>query len=259
MLIHPDETLDRLTSTLSIIQKRRGHRAATDDTLLAWAGARVCPGAMRVLDLGSGKGTVAMLLLQRLPGCQVIGLEALEAGHELAVRNARLNALTDRWDPRLGDLRNPCVLAGEPRFDLITGAPPFMPMGSGVMPEDPQRAAGRFELRGGVRDYAEAAARHLAQGGKVVLLMDGLESSRARAIQALIAVGLPPSTITTVHPVQGRDPIYRIFEAGAEFGSTTERSLHMRIDGKRGFSPEYETIRRDMDCAGDATIARTSP
>jgi tRNA1Val (adenine37-N6)-methyltransferase len=249
MLIHPDETLDRLTSKLNIIQKRRGHRAASDDTLLAWVAARTCPDAVRVLDLGSGKGTVAMLLLQRLPGCRVIGLEALKISHELAVRNARMNALTNRWGPRLGDLRDPSALAGESQFDLITGAPPFMPVGSGVMPEDPQRAAGRFELRGGVRDYAEAAIRYLAQGGKVVFLMDGLDASRVRTVEALTAVGLIPNNVTAVHPFPGRDPIYRIFEASAGFGSTTEQSLCMRIDGKSGFSPEYEAIRRDMDCA----------
>jgi tRNA1Val (adenine37-N6)-methyltransferase len=249
MLIHPDETLDRLTSRLNIIQKRRGHRAASDDTLLAWAAARTCPDALRVLDLGSGKGTVAMLLLQRLPGCRVIGMEALEVNHELAVRNARLNALTGRWDPRLGDLRDPRVLAGESRFNLITGAPPFMPVGSGVMPEDPQRAAGRFELRGGVRDYAMAAVGYLAPGGKVVFLMDGAESSRARAAQALTAAGLFPNNVTVVRPFPGRDPIYRIFEASSEFGATTELSLCMRIEGKSGFSPEYEAIRRDMNCA----------
>jgi tRNA1Val (adenine37-N6)-methyltransferase len=249
MLIHPDETLDRLTSRLNIIQKRRGHRAASDDTLLAWAAARTCPDAVRVLDLGSGKGTVAMLLLQRLPGCRVIGLEALGVSHELAVRNARMNALTDRWSPQLGDLRDLSVLAGESRFDLITGAPPFMPVGSGVMPGDLQRAAGRFELRGGVHNYAEAAVRYLAQGGKVVFLMDGLESSRVRTVEALTAVGLTLNNVMAVHPFPGRDPIYRIFEAGVGFGSTTESSLCMRIEGKSGFSPEYEAIRQDMDCA----------
>jgi len=249
MLTHPDETRDRLTSRLNITQKRRGHRAASDDTLLAWAAARTCPDAVRVLDLGSGKGTVAMLLLQRLPSCRVIGLEALEASHELAIRNAHLNSLGDRWDPRIGDLRDLCVLAGESRFDLVTGAPPFMPVGSGVVPEDTQRAAGRFELRGGVRDYAEAAVRYLAEGGKVVFLMDGLESSRSRAVQALTAAGLTLNNVTAVCPFPGRDPIYRIFGASAGFGSTTEQSLCMRIDGKSGFSPEYEAIRREMDCA----------
>lgn len=249
MLIHPDETQDRLTSRLRIIQKRRGHRAASDDILLALAAARACPDAVRILDLGSGKGTVAMLLLQRLPRCRVIGLEVLEVSHDLAVRNALLNGLADRWEPRLGDLRDPSVLAGEPSFDLVTGAPPFMPVGSGVMPGDPQRAAGRFELRGGVREYAEAAAGHLAPRGRVVLLMDGLERSRARAEQALAAAGLFPHTIMAVRPCLDRNPIYWILEASPEPGTTAEESLCMRPAGSNRFSPEYEAIRQDMDCA----------
>jgi tRNA1(Val) A37 N6-methylase TrmN6 len=249
VLIHPDETLDRLTSRLRIIQKRRGHRAASDDILLAWAAAHACPDAIRILDLGSGKGTVAMLLLQRLPRCRVIGLEALKLSHDLAGRNAQLNGLADRWEPRLGDLRDAFVLTGEPSFDLITGAPPFMPVGSGVMPSDAQRAAGRFELRGGVQEYAEAAARHLASRGTVVLLMDGLERSRARAEQALAASGLFPHAIVAVRPCPDRNPIYWILEASPEPGPTTEESLCIRPAGGNRFSPEYEAIRRDMDCA----------
>jgi tRNA1(Val) A37 N6-methylase TrmN6 len=257
VLIHPDETLDRLTSRLRIIQKRRGHRAACDDTLLAWAAARACPEAVRILDLGSGKGTVAMLLLQRLPRCRVIGLEALEVSHDLAARNALLNGLADRWKPRLGDLRDAFVLTGEPPFDLATGAPPFMPVGSGVMPSDAQRAAGRFELRGGVREYTEAASRHLAPRGRVVLLMDGLERSRARAEQALAVSGLFARAIVVVRPCPDRNPIYWILEASIEPGPMTEESLCMRPAGGKRFSPEYEAIRRDMDCAAPTPPAKS--
>ena len=258
MLIHPDETEDRLTSRLRIIQKRRGHRAASDDTLLAWAAARAGPEAVRALDLGSGKGTVAMLLVQRLPRCRVIGLEAIEVSHDLAQRNIILNALGGRWEARLGDLREPSALAGEPPFDLITGAPPFMPVGSGVMPADPQRAAGRFELRGGVGEYADAAARNLAPGGSVVFLMDGIPQSRARAEQALATSGLYPCAAISVHPRPGRNPIYWIIEASRVSGPATETALCMRLDSGSGFSPEYEAVRREMDCSPPVSPARES-
>ncbi len=256
MRIHTDETQDRLTSRLRIIQKRSGHRVASDDTLLAWAAARACPDAVRILDLGSGKGTVAMLLLQRLPRCTVIGLEALDVSHELALRNMMLNRLSDRWEPRLGDLRDPAVLSGETPFDLVTGAPPFMPVGSGIMPGNAQRAAGRFELRGGVREYAEAAARHVAPHGRVVLLMDGLDRSRSRAEQALAESGLCLHTILAVRPRPCRNPVYWIFGAGLTPGPTTEESLCMRSAGSNRFSAEFEAIRRDMDCAADARLGK---
>ncbi len=249
MPIHPDETEDRLTSKLRIIQKRRGHRAASDDMLLAWAAARACPDAARILDLGSGKGTVAMLLLQCLPQCRVIGVEVLELSHDLALRNAALNGLTERWEPRLGDIRDPAILAGEPSFDLVTGAPPFMAIGSGIMPDDVQRAAGRFELRGGIREYADTAARHLSPEGKAVFLMDGLEQSRTRTEWALKAVKLFPSLFLAVLPRPARNPVYWIVAAGTRSGPTAEESFCMRSAAGSRFSLEYGAIRRALDCA----------
>jgi tRNA1(Val) A37 N6-methylase TrmN6 len=247
MRIYQDETQDRLTSKLRIIQKRKGHRAASDDTLLAWAAARAHPGATRVLDLGSGKGTVAMLLLQRLPGCCVVGLEALEISHDLALRNAQLNGLTDRWEPRLGDLRDMSSLADQIAFDLVTGAPPFMPLGSGVPPADLQRVAGRFELRGGVEEYSAAAARHIGPRGKFVVLMDGLEQSRSRAKLALNATGFFLHTVLEIRPRPGQNPIYWIFEASLEPGPVVRELLFLRSREQSESSCEYELIRREMD------------
>jgi tRNA1Val (adenine37-N6)-methyltransferase len=215
--------------------------------LLAWEAARACPLAERVLDLGSGKGTVALLLLHRLPRCRVVGVEALVSSHELAIRNAALNGLEDRYAPLLGDLRDPSVLGDEAAFDLVTGAPPFMPVGSGVLPKDPQRAAGRFELRGGVREYARTAARHLAPGGKVVLLMDGLATSRRRAEDALDAADLVPHLVRVVRPRPGRPPVYTILVADGQPGDAVEETLDMRNERGEPWSSAYEALRREMD------------
>lgn len=246
-IVNPDETMDRLARNLWIIQKKNGHRAASDDVFLSWVAARVCPGANWVLDLGSGKGTVAMLLLRCLSQCRVIGIEALEVSHDLALRNATLNGLEDRYDPRLGDLRDPSVLIGAPPFDLITGAPPFKPLGSGTLPRDAQRAASRFEMRGGAREYAEAAAMHLAPEGKVVLLMDGLEQSRVKAENAMGSVGLFLHRITAIRPRPGRPPVYWILAAGRKPGGAVEESLSMRSEFGNSWSQDYDAIRKEMD------------
>lgn len=241
----PDETLDRLSATLRILQRRKGHRATSDDVLLAAAGARARPAARRLLDLGTGKGTVALLLCRALPAAQVIGVEAFAQSHALAVRNAALNALTGRFDPRHGDLRDPAVLAGEPPFDLITGAPPFMRLGTGVLPADPQRAAGRFELRGGVEGYFETAARHLAPDGAAVILMDG--RSRDRALAAARAAGLHPRRTTAIAPRPGRPPTYHIVEATRGPGPCTDEALTMRGARGDGWSPDYAALRTALE------------
>lgn len=242
-----DETLDLLTRDLRLIQKRRGHRAASDDVFLAGVAARACPGATRVLDLGSGKGTVALLLLERLPRCRVVGVEALPSSHDLARRNAALNGLTGRYDPRLGDLRDPAVLANEPPFQLITGAPPFMPLGSGVLPRDEQRAAGRFELRGGVREYAAVAATHLAPRGRVVILMDGLAASRRRAVEALTAAGLAVRVALAVLPRPDQPPLYWVLQATQKAGPEQEACLTIRPPSGEAFSALYLALREELN------------
>ena len=245
----PDETEDALSRTLTIVQLRKGHRAASDDVLLAWAGARAAPAASKVLDLGTGKGTVALLLARRLPGGELWGVEAEEASWRLALRNASRNGLADRCHPLLGDLRDPAVLRGLGPFDLVCGAPPFMPLGSGVMPADRTRAAGRFEIRGGVEAYAETAARNLAPGGAVVLLLPG--DARERAVAALESCGMSVRAALSVQPRPGRPPTYWIFTATAAPEPLAEERLCMRDVQGQEWSAAYRQIRRELDLFQD--------
>lgn len=238
-------TEDALSRTLRILQHRRGHRAASDDVVLAWAASEAAPEARRVLDLGSGKGTVALLLLRRLAGARVVGVEAEPEHHALALQNAALNGLEDRYAPRLGDLREAGVLAGCASFDLVCGAPPFMPRGSGVLPSNPLRAAARFELRGGVCAYARTAADHLAPDGRVVLLMDGLGGGRV--VRAVVAAGLAPHREVLVRPRPDRPPTYVVVVAGRDDRVPDRLELSMRGATGDGWSPAYARVRAALD------------
>lgn len=241
----PVETIETLSCSLRIIQYKTGHRVATDDILLAWAASRAVPKANRILELGCGKGAVSLLLVRRLPNAVALGLEAHAAHYALAVRNAQLNGLEDRFHPRLGDLRCPEVLYDEPPFELICGAPPFMALGSGVMPRDDGRSAGRFEIRGGIESFAERGARHLSLEGRLVLLMDGLQDDRTA--KALSAAGLHLRRCITVCPRPNHQPTYRIYEAAHVPGNYLAEQLHLRGSHGSAWSSEYLAIRNVLD------------
>ncbi len=177
----------QLTRTLRLYQRRRGHRVATDDVLCAWAGYRAAPAAARVLDLGCGQGAVTLMLAGALPEATLTGIEAQEISFGLFARNVAANALGHRVRGMHRDLREVDLATLGP-FDLVTGAPPFMPVGSGTMPADAQRAAARFELLGGVEAYFAAAALALAEDGVASVLMDAARPARYRA--AVEAAGL---------------------------------------------------------------------
>ena len=70
------ETLDALSGHFKIFQYRDGHRFSTDDVLTAWYGTQCCPTARRILDLGSGIGSVGMIAAWRSPGARVTTVEA---------------------------------------------------------------------------------------------------------------------------------------------------------------------------------------
>lgn len=168
-----DLTLDRITPEWSIYQLRKGHRFSTDDMATAWLAARTLPNATRLLDLGSGVGSVGLLTLWRLgnPEARLIGLEAQEISYQLAQKTRAYNGLQDRVQFFHGDLRDEAALTGHPPFQLITGSPPYVPVGAGLLSPHSQRAHCRIELRGSLYHYAEAARRYAAPGARFVFVM----------------------------------------------------------------------------------------
>lgn len=160
-----NETLDALCGHFRIFQLKDGHRYSTDDLVTAWYGALTCPSAERVLDLGSGIGSVGMLAAWKLPGAKLVTIEAQDESVRLARKSVALNDLESRYEIRHGDIRDKNMLGATETFDLILGSPPYFPLGSGVLSEHPQKIACRFETRGTVLDYAQVAAAHLTPGG----------------------------------------------------------------------------------------------
>lgn len=203
------ESLDALSGHFRIFQLKKGHRFSTDDVLTAWYGTSWAPSAGRLLDLGSGIGSVAMIAAWRLPGARLVTIEAQGESVALARRSAVLNALADRMDIRLGDFRDPGVFTADDRFDLVLGSPPYFPVDAGIHGDHSQRIACRFELRGDVGDYARVAAERLTLGGVFACVFP--EERRQRAEGAASRAGL---TIVRRRPIvfkEGEPPLVTLF------------------------------------------------
>jgi tRNA1(Val) A37 N6-methylase TrmN6 len=248
--IEPHETLDAISGHFRIFQLRDGHRFSTDDILTAWYGTTWCPTAHTALDLGSGIGTVGMICAWRLPGAKFVTVEAQSESVALAKKTARYNGIENRYEIRAGDFRAPEILGAEEKFDLITGSPPYFPLGDGVESEHPQKLACRFELRGTIADYCATAARHLAPGGFFACVFPHEPAQRARIEAAAKNSNL---VIVRKRPVvfrEGDAPLIALFgmmraEDLPEWfrGQTwTEPDLIIRArDGK--IHPEYSAVK----------------
>jgi len=232
-------SLDALTGTWKIVQRVAGHRHSADDVLTAHYAIRAVPDAELVLDLGTGIGTVGLMVLSRLaPTARLVGVEAQAVSFRLLLANIEGNGVEDRVEPRVGDLRD---FVDERRFRLVTGSPPYFPLGTGVLPDDPQKVAARFETRGDVSDYARAAARHLADDGTFVFCFP--TPQRARALAAVSGAGLVTVSYQDMIPRETLSPLFTLFAAKRTGTLVVEEPLVVRRqDGE--LTDEMRAVRR---------------
>lgn len=211
--LHPaDLTDDALTDRVRVYQRKSGHRYSVDDVATAWVALRAAPAARSCLDLGCGLGSVLLMVADRLPSIRAVGVEAQAGSFALAERNVERNRLGRRVSVQFGDLRDPALLdrilqaevafGREAGFDLVTGTPPYKPLGTASVSPDPQRAHARIELRGGVEAYLAAAARVLAPGG--LFVMCAQDEQAERVTSGACACQLTSIYRVDVIPYEGR-------------------------------------------------------
>ncbi len=244
-------TDDWLTRDVRVFQRAKGHRFSSDDVATAFVAHRARPAARRILDLGTGLGSVLLLLGWRQRDALLCGVEAQAVSFELLSRNVARCGFRDRIQVRHGDLRDRELLAGlGGTFDLITGTPPYFPPESALDAEDEQRAYARIEYRGGVEAYIEAGAPLLSPGAALVLCGDARVDARVDA--ASRAVGLELVARTVVVPRVGQPPLFSIWTLCASprpfvddtltlrgpSGETTPDALALREFS--GFAPPHD-------------------
>jgi tRNA1(Val) A37 N6-methylase TrmN6 len=243
-----DESLDMLSGEWRIFQRKDGHRYSTDDLLCAWFGAEACASrgvsVARALDLGSGIGSVAMMVAWKHPGARLVAVEAQSISADLFARSLRYNGAADRIDLRRGDLRDESIVPERGAFDLVTGSPPYFDEADGVVSVLPQRGPCRFEQRGGVEGYALAGARALAPNGVMAIVHTW--AARDRIAAAAHVAGLDVVATRPVVLREGREPHLALYEFCHTHVNAAERP--------REPSPRAPLVIRD----GDASRSRSA-
>lgn len=166
---------------------------ADSETLIAAAVAhfagRAGPG--RVLDLGTGPGTLLLAALVEWPGATGVGVDASDTALDYARRNAAALGIAERVDLRRGDWAT--GLVGQ--FDLILCNPPYIGIAEELGPEvrDHEPPAALFAGTDGLDDYRRIVpelSRLLAPGGIAVMEIGW---TQGEAVSALIrGAGLDP-------------------------------------------------------------------
>jgi len=167
---------------------------ADSETLIEAAVAHFAgtAGPKRVLDLGTGPGTLLLAALAQWPAAQGLGIDASETALGYARRNAAALGMAERVALRTGNWTD--GLDGS--FDLILCNPPYIGTGEELGPEvrEHEPASALFAGADGLDDYRRIVPdlpRLLAPGGIAVLEIGWTQGA---AVSALVAkTGLTPA------------------------------------------------------------------
>lgn len=156
--------------------------------------------AVRIADIGTGSGAIAIALARELPGARVVATDQSADAVRIATANAERNQVADRVTLRRGDLLAP--LAGDEPFDVLAANLPYIPTADLDALQAEVRHEPRAALDGGadgldlIRRLVAGARPHLTAGG-LLALEHGFD--QGPAVRALIDAtgGFEPAATRT--------------------------------------------------------------
>ena len=190
----------------------------------------------RVLDLGSGCGTLGLLLCAKNDTCQVTGIELDPAAHEMALQNAKANGLDARLTSICADVKSLSTEITPGSFHCCVSNPPYYSAG----PQSQKTPLARRDDRLPMEDLFRAAARFLRYGGDFYLV------HKPELLAQICALGsansLEPKKLCLLRHKEG-GPVSLILvhmKKGGKPGLIWQEEVLYHADGS--FTPYYKNL-----------------
>ena len=215
-------------------------KVGTDGVLLgAWAALR--RDDLRLLDVGTGTGVIALMLAQRQPAAQITALDIDPA----CIVQARANADGSAWSGRVHTVCCPVQeFAAAELFDLVISNPPYYDRS--LLPPDAGRTTARHTVTLSYGELIAAACRLLAADGRLAVILPAAESQRFRA-QAAGRLELCRQTEVWSTPRSGVKRCLMEFRRRAETSEPKPDIGRLVIEEAPGcFTEEYRCLTRDF-------------
>ena len=205
-------------------------KVGTDGVLLgAWA-----PLGSRILDVGTGSGLIARMLMQRCPETEGEGIDIDEAAVAQAKENGvrAFQARLQDWKSDIGDC-----------YDLIVSNPPYFQ--NSLKNPDRGRELARHTDSLGYEELIAHSARLLKEEGQLALILPAEAEEEIRNLAARYS--LFPTHITRVYSKETK-PARRVILAFSRKNSIVgliEDSLVLE-DEKGGRSAAYSKLCKEF-------------
>ena len=158
---------------------------------------------LKVLDIGTGSGAIALALAKNRPDWSVTATDISQDALDLATENAK------RQDLNLSFIKSDCFSEISAKYDIIVSNPPYISradeveVGLNVLHSEPHLAL--FADEDGLAIYrriAEDSKDYLNDGGKIYL---EIGYKQGQSVPALFMENLPEKRVRTLKDQFGQD------------------------------------------------------
>ena len=194
----------------------------------------------RVLDIGTGSGLIARMLMQRCPEAEVEGIDIDEA----AVEQARENGVK-AYCSSLQEWQNDQSQMTNHKYDLIVSNPPYFQ--NSLKNPDRGRMTARHTDTLSYAELIHHSARLLKENGQLALILPADAETEVRGLAAAEKLSL--THVTRVYSKEGKAPKRVMMAFSRDTGIPeyryTEDTLVLE-DEKGGRSAAYSELTKDF-------------
>jgi tRNA1Val (adenine37-N6)-methyltransferase len=141
----------------------------------------------------------------------VVAVEVQEEPARLALENARILGVAERFEILHANWRDAARLMKPKRFHTVVANPPYRKAKTGKIPPEGSKAIAKHEILGAMPDLIAAAAHLLKPSGRFVAMYPPLRLEEM--IRELHAVGFKIQRMSMIHPYPDRPATLAMVEA----------------------------------------------
>ena len=249
----------------NVVNERSAMKVNTDGVLLG-ALMTVDPSARRLLDVGTGTGTVALMAAQRLTDRMCLAdfdqihIDAIDID-EPSATEAAANFMNSPWQPLLHahnvSLEDFVKGNADETYDLIFSNPPYFE--SSLQAPEERRNAARHTATGlSYREILDFAAARLSENGHVAMVLPA--DTEKELVRHARMCGLHLFRITRIRTVPRKEPSRIVAEFSRNRPCSTSFSTilpaassypgvednMLTIQDKGAYTSEYLTLMKDF-------------
>ena len=227
-----------------VINERSAMKVNTDGVLLG-AAMTLAPSDSRLLDIGTGTGTIALMAAQRLAGA--VWIDAIDID-EPSASEAAANFEHSPWAESLHahnlslEEFESALQQSEFRYDLIFSNPPYFE--DSLTAPDERKSTARHTSDGlSYRDVFDFAKTHLSDSGRVALVLPADQESAICRYARMS--GLHLFRVLRIRTVPRKAPSRIVIE----FSRVRQQSVDdtvLTIQNEGQYTQEYLSLTKDF-------------